>query len=309
MATPDPLKDKIGVLYVLKDDPKSDNALKFARLIPEIYVQYVNLLPIEQIPKWLKDAPTFVTMENKKIKQIYPGTEAFEVLNNLYLSRKSAMESFSMPPPPPPIQSIPCSAPPHQQIYQMQQMQQMQQTQANRMPYPTQQQSQQSLRTLIPENSRMMPQLSQPPYPQPSPQQQYQQQSLQSPPPPPYPPFSNDRRINLPPQNNGQQMGQQRPMMGGGGPMGGGGGGGSGQMDDHPGSLKFSSQPSTGGGSGGGTVQYGCSLDMAFLPIEDAPIENDVQYGKGKVDQRDLEMYQRMREQSGRQGNAMGMLQ
>ena len=272
----DPLKDKIGVLYVLKDDPKSDNALKFARAIPEIYIQYVNLLPIEQIPKWLKDAPTFVTMENKKIKQLYPGTEAFEVLYNLYTHRKSSMETFTMPPP---IQTIPYpnQQQQQQQTYQMQQMQQMQHAQNNRMPYPTQQQSQQPLRPPFPENSRGV---------------------MSQPPPPPYPPQFQPQPRQQIGQQMGQQMGQQRKT----GEFGG-------DMDAHPGSLKFSSQPSTGGGSGGGTVQYGCSIDMAFLPIEDAPVENESQYRKGKVDQRDLEMYQRMREQSGSQGNSMGMLQ
>lgn len=56
--------------------------------------------------------------------------------------------------------------------------------------------------------------------------------------------------------------------------------------------LRGSLQPAAG------TGQYGCSLDMAFKPTEE-PQDQPSMALTGKVNQRDIDSYMRMREQSG----------
>ena len=58
--------------------------------------------------------------------------------------------------------------------------------------------------------------------------------------------------------------------------------------------LKGSLQPASG------TGQYGCSLDMAFASTEESPAEQQLNGKAGKVDQRDIDSYVRLREQSGK---------
>ena len=58
--------------------------------------------------------------------------------------------------------------------------------------------------------------------------------------------------------------------------------------------LKGSLQPASG------TGQYGCSLDMAFSSTEESPAEQQLNGKAGKVDQRDIDSYLRLREQSGK---------
>jgi hypothetical protein len=71
--------------------------------------------------------------------------------------------------------------------------------------------------------------------------------------------------------------------------------------------VKGSIQPASG------TGQYGCSLDMAFSPIEESqPAESttDPRFSKGgKVDQRDVDSYLRLREQSGKIQSTHAMIQ
>lgn len=75
------LQQKIGVLYVLDNDAKSHRALALAQGLPEIYVQSVGLLAADQVPPWLKEVPTCVTLEDRKI---HVGTEALELLSLLW---------------------------------------------------------------------------------------------------------------------------------------------------------------------------------------------------------------------------------
>ena len=64
--------------------------------------------------------------------------------------------------------------------------------------------------------------------------------------------------------------------------------------------VKSSIQPASG------TGQFGCSLDVAFMPSEEPDMQgagaaSDQRYsGDGKVNQRDIDMYTRLREQSGK---------
>ena len=103
------LQQKVGVLYVLDNDAKSHRALAIAQALPEIYVQPVGLLAAEQVPPWLKEVPTCVTLEDRKI---HVGTEALELLTLLWNRRQQQ----SMPPPPPAqSHSYPPQYPPQQQ--------------------------------------------------------------------------------------------------------------------------------------------------------------------------------------------------
>jgi hypothetical protein len=68
--------------------------------------------------------------------------------------------------------------------------------------------------------------------------------------------------------------------------------------------IKSSIQPASG------TGQFGCSLDVAFMPSEEPdmvqPASSDQRYAEaGKVNQRDIDMYTRLREQSGKISNGL----
>ena len=75
------LQNKIGVLYVLENDQKSMRALSLAQYIPEIYIQFVGQLSADQVPKWLKEVPTCVTLSDRKV---HVGTESLDLLGELF---------------------------------------------------------------------------------------------------------------------------------------------------------------------------------------------------------------------------------
>lgn len=85
------LRDKFAVLYVLDNDPKSDRARAIANNLPEIYVQPVGLLAQNQIPPWLSEVPTIVTLTDR---QRHVGTEALDLLTRLYNARLQQMQQM-----------------------------------------------------------------------------------------------------------------------------------------------------------------------------------------------------------------------
>ena len=78
------LQNKVAVLYVLENDAKSAQAIAIAQAIPEIYIQYVGLLSADQVPPWLKEVPTCVTIADRNV---HTGTKAFELLMALWNAR------------------------------------------------------------------------------------------------------------------------------------------------------------------------------------------------------------------------------
>lgn len=129
--------------------------------------------------------------------------------------------------------------------------------------------------------------------PQVHPQQMQQNQQMQQMQQPAYPPQQNQQMQQpaYPPQQmqQNQQMRQpayppqQRPQANVAQPSP------PSQLD---GVLKGSLLPASGTGN------YGCSLDMAFAPMEEAQPPEQPMGGKaGKVDQRDIDSYLRIREQ------------
>ena len=215
------LQNKFAVLYVLEKDVKSHRAVSIAQALPEIYIQYVGLLSAEQIPTWLTEVPTCVTLSDRKI---HTGTEALELLTMVWNAR--------------------------------QQQQQQHQVQAQQMStaYP-----QQRGERAIPVNANVsgrplssVPQVA---------------QSM----------FQQSNRI---PQVQQQQLQQQQPSS-----------------DPGSGFVKTSIQPASG------TGQYGCSLDAAFAPPEEeqssSTQQDNQQLSGGKVNQRDIDSYIRLREKSG----------
>lgn len=101
------LHNKVGVLYVLENDVKSYRALELAQTLPEIYVQYVGLLSAEQIPPWLKEVPTCVTLQDRRV---HTGTEALQLLSALWQQRHRAAAAAG--PQSPPTHAPPLSLPP-----------------------------------------------------------------------------------------------------------------------------------------------------------------------------------------------------
>jgi hypothetical protein len=253
------LAGKFGVLYVIENDPKSQRAVSIAQHIPEIYVQYVGLLSADKIPPWLKEAPTCVTLSDKKL---YVGTEALELLTMIYTTKQQQAQQGNIQQPP--------------QQYSQQYAQQ-----------PTQP-PQQYLRGAENDGRRLPPptqyQLSQASYPQQNAQQhvmrpQFNAQQLQG------------RQTNAP---NQMQMTQQMPPQFQQPPPP--------QQSSNASSdsmIKGSLQPASGTGN------YGCSLDTAFMPMEDPSSQSDQQPASmtGKVNQKDIDSYMRLRESMGGQSN------
>lgn len=215
------LQNKFAVLYVLENDVKSHRAVSIAQALPEIYIQYVGLLSAEQVPSWLTEVPTCVTLSDRKI---HTGTEALELLTMVWNARQQQQ---------------------HQQVQQHQQQQY----------YPQQQRGERS----IPVNSNVSGRPLSSTLPQVAQSGRMPQQQPQQPPPP--------------------QLSQSDPGSG---------------------FIKTSIQPASG------TGQYGCSLDAAFAPSEEeqqqqqpSAIHQDNQFSGGKVNQRDIDSYIRLREKSG----------
>lgn len=261
MSLANPLQDKFGVLYVLENNEPSAKALQLAQALPEIYIQYVSLLSVDQVPKWLKEVPTCVVLSNRKV---LPGSEALKLLSDLYTTKQQQMMQHKQMPPLSHQQGpYPTYTPPPQQGSYPNQMQSVQP-----MPYPTQLQS--TRMPQMPEQSRMQV-------------QQVMQRQM------------NPQQMMMPPQ-------QMPPRM-----MPGGNGMPPPQQIYDPESepVKASIQPASG------TGQYGCSLSSAFSSNEEpVPPQEDPRFGQGgKVDQRDIESYLRVREQSGKirpQGSMVG---
>jgi hypothetical protein len=225
------LQNKFAVLYVLENDVKSHRAVSIAQALPEIYIQYVGLLSAEQVPSWLTEVPTCVTLSDRKI---HTGTEALELLTMVWNARQQQQ---------------------HQQVQQQQvQQQQQQHQQQQQQYYPQQQRGERS----IPVNSNVSGRPLSSTLPQVAQSGRMPQQPQQPPPP---------------------QLSQSDPGSG---------------------FIKTSIQPASG------TGQYGCSLDAAFAPSEEeqqqqqpSAIHQDNQFSGGKVNQRDIDSYIRLREKSG----------
>ena len=323
------LQNKIGVLYVLENDQKSMRALSLAQYIPEIYIQFVGQLSADQVPKWLKEVPTCVTLSDRKV---HVGTESLDLLGELFKVKQMTV-----------VNSVPTTMPNYTQSSAIP-------TQQFGYPSPTTLQS-------APPSTQFAypppPPVSYNPYTQPQQQtQQFQERKFmqQQQPTSRMPSMPAQGRLNEAMTNAGGGGmggmgnyamgpggggGNYAGMMGGGGGgngmmgggggngmMGGGGGGGYGMGGygmgggsggyEPPGpplvdpGMAKSSPPtlnsSSGGGSGGGSGNYGCSLDAAFAPLtEETQQVTDPRYVKGgKVDQRDIEFYTRLREQSGK---------
>ena len=246
------LAGKFGVLYVIENDPKSQRAVSIAQYIPEIYVQYVGLLSADKIPPWLKEAPTCVTLSDKKL---YVGTDALELLTMIYKTKQQQAQQVKRQQP--------------QQYAQQQQQPQQQylrgaENDGRRLPPPTQYQ------------------LAQPSYSQQNAQQhimrpQFNAQQMQS------------RQINAQNPPTMMQMPSQQPP-----PPPPSSSASSDSM------VKGSLQPASGTGN------YGCSLDTAFMPMEDPSSQSDQQQPAsmtGKVNQKDIDSYMRLRESMGGQSN------
>jgi hypothetical protein len=273
MSLQNPLQDKFGVLYVLENNEPSSKALQMAQALPEIYVQYVSLLSVDQVPKWLKEVPTCVVLSNRKV---LPGSEALKLLADLYTTKQQQLMQYKQMAPPPQSGPYPSYPPPQSGPYPSYPPPQSGPYQAVQpMPYPTQLQS--TRMPQMPEQSRMQVQQAMPRQMNPQqlmPQQMNPQQQMQQ---------------RMMAQGNGMpQQGMSQPMY---------------DPESEP--IKGSIQPASG------TGQYGCSLASAFSSDEEStPPQEDSRFGQGgKVEQRDIESYLRVREQSGKikpQGGMVG---
>jgi hypothetical protein len=250
------LSGKIGVLYVIENDQKSQRAVSIAQYLPEIHIQYVGLLSADKIPPWLKEAPTCVTLSDKKL---FVGTEALELLTMIYNTKQQKLQQSQQQQFQPPTQ-------PQQQPYQR-----GGETDNRRLPPPTQYNlAQPSYQQQNAQQHIMRPQLN---------AQQMQGQGRN--------PNTNPPQVQLPPQYQQlsqqfqqppQQLQQQQQQ----------------QSAASDGVLKGSLQPASGTGN------YGCSLDMAFMPMEDPSAQTQQQQQPesmtGKIDQKDIDSYMRLRE-------------
>lgn len=280
-----PLQGKTAVLYVLEDDEKSKRALAFAQHIPDLYVQYVGLLSPEQVPKWLQEVPTCVTLSDRQIKA---GTKALEFLSQMLTIRQQQYQQQMAVQQQAAVQQIGQQPMMQQQYQPYPQQQQMAVYQHPQQQMALQQQQQQpqlqqlSGRSMgsFPPNPNFM-QGPGGPLPRPPPQNMQGNMQMQG---------NVQDNMNRLMQMSGQQMGgrglqpqqqllQQQQMMPGG----------AGEFE----TMKSSLQPATG------TGQHGCSLDMAFQSSENEIVDERFVQG-GKVQENDVSTYLRLRDASGK---------
>lgn len=286
------LKAKLGVLYILENDNNCQRAMQLAVNIPEIHIQPVRLLGADQVPKWLDQVPTLVTLSDRKI---HSGSNAFDVLSRI-LEARNAQKAASLQPT---MQQYPprVNIPPSMMTMQQQMQQQQNQHQQNQQSY--QQNPKQNQGNVAPSYEYMTnpPSQFQPPPMQQPPESARMRQAQQN----GYPPQQNGGLA----QQNGYQRGGPQNMTHS--PPGFGTNTQYQQPQDEtppPGQdlsdplVKGSLQPAAG------TGQFGCALDSAFngcMDIEqNTASQNAPSRTGGKVDQGDIESYMRMRENTGK---------
>lgn len=307
------LSGKVAVLYVRHNDPNSARALSMAQYVSDVFVQDVNLLAANQRPGWLTQVPTCVTLADHKI---LVGSEAMDFLSALYNARVFAASPQPLPAQPsqPVVSHFTNGTPAPTYPPQTYPSAPAQMKMPSLPPAPR----------AVSLAAAAAPSLANVPMPMPpgtmgshlpqypshmqaKPQQTYPQQTY---PPQQAPPNYPSAMQQSAPQQSHQQMAQaqfQQQMMQA--RLGNNSRGGDNDEFDRgvDGQFSFEKRVSSSLQPASGSGQFGCSLDAAFQPPEEVNFEEP--NVSGKVSQRDIEMYTRMREHTDRKLKGSNLMQ